>query len=392
MKLRSNRVYELPRVQKEEELVARAVDAAKIVLKSVQRPASSYDVAAVGTGANVSLEQETEDDDRLSTTSTIEHIYSEEEKYYYSEEGKYYYLEDEEDSRENACEDDHYDEEEDPTKNVDNNLEVLEMEVDDQGTIFSDPSDIEEFSMEEINEAVTSDEEWESSSDIGEKPSKEDWIASWNKGDPQKHLTWINVYAYYRKKKKGKGYGGYGVIIRYADAKPVTATAKYSKVGISFFHQLLMGIKAGVKLSKGHNLSGRYVICNSTEVERVLKHAFNCRTDKCRTSYSHNLICKGCKDYLDSCVGCDMGLWPLIQDLKHEEGLDLVKYPRTSNEAAHYLAKTAKAKHDGKKLKGIACDDEDLGEIKPDKFPPKLKDILWKDSIGGMTCYRAASR
>ncbi|XP_026387533.1 uncharacterized protein LOC113282701 [Papaver somniferum] len=117
------------------------------------------------------------------------------------------------------------------------------MEVNDQGTIFSDPSDVEEFSMEEINEAVpTPDEEWDSSSDV-EKPSKEDWIASWNKGDPQKHLTWINVYAYYRKKGKGKGCGGYGVIIRYADAKPVTATAKYSKVVISFFSSVVDGNK-----------------------------------------------------------------------------------------------------------------------------------------------------
>lgn len=86
-----------------------------------------------------------------------------------------------------------------------------------------------------------------------------------------------------------------------------------------------------------------------------------------------------------------MGLWPLIQDLK-QEGLDLVKYPKTSNEPAHYLAKMAKAKHDRNVLKGIASDDEDLGEIEPDKFPSKLKDLLWKDFSGGMSIYREASR
>ncbi|KAI3894473.1 hypothetical protein MKX03_013804, partial [Papaver bracteatum] len=70
-------IEEVEKVEKE--LVARAVDAAKNVLRSVQ---SSYDVAVVGTGVDVnkekSLEQETEEDAR-STTSTIESDHTEEE-------------------------------------------------------------------------------------------------------------------------------------------------------------------------------------------------------------------------------------------------------------------------------------------------------------------------
>ncbi|XP_026454638.1 mitotic apparatus protein p62-like [Papaver somniferum] len=252
MKLRSDYVYEYrPTVEEEEkELVAMAVDAAKNVLRSAQ---SSYNVAAVTPGVGVdhlmpdaykeeeSLEPQ-RDDDICSTTSTIEYTYPEEE-----EPSKNSYGDDEDDKEdEEDSEEDEDDDEED--------------EDDDNSSMFSDA----DYGMIPEEKSLT-DEDSESDSDNGnvskspvKQLSKDDWVASWNEGDPQEHLTWINVYAYYRKKEKGLGgYGGYGVILRYDDsAKPVTASAKYSADGKSFLYQVLMGIKAGVKLAEDHNLPG----------------------------------------------------------------------------------------------------------------------------------------
>ncbi|RZC64019.1 hypothetical protein C5167_025781 [Papaver somniferum] len=395
MKLRSDYVYEYrPTVEEEEEkeLVARAVDAAKNVLRSVQ---SSYDVAAVTPGVDVdqlmpdaykeeeSLEPQ-RDDDICSTSSTIEYTYPEEE-----EPSKNSYGDDEDDK---VDEEDNEEDEDDDEEDEDDDEED---EDDDNSSMFSDT----DYGMIPEGKSLT-DEDSESDSDNGnvskspvKQLSKDDWVASWNEGDPQEHLTWINVYAYYRKKEKGLGgYGGYGVILRYDDnAKPVAASAKYSADGKSFLYQVLMGIKAGVQLAEDHKLPGRSVRCNSVSVESLIRRAaYYCSNDECRNSYEHDKICRKCEAYLNWVVGCDMGLWPLVQDLKSQKELSLEKYPKACNEAAHYLAKMAKAKHE-KKGKSIVQEDEDLGEIVPDKFPGKLIDILWADAFRGMSYYRASS-
>ncbi|KAI3909792.1 hypothetical protein MKW98_014209 [Papaver atlanticum] len=69
-----------------------------------------------------------------------------------------------------------------------------------------------------------------------EWPDKDEWVASWKEVPPPSRWTWINVFAYF---KKGQGYGGYGVILRNAVAKPIIASAKFSKDGKSFFIKYL---------------------------------------------------------------------------------------------------------------------------------------------------------
>ncbi|KAI3894474.1 hypothetical protein MKX03_013805, partial [Papaver bracteatum] len=200
-----------------------------------------------------------------------------------------------------------------------------------------------------------------------ELPDKNDWVASWNTEDPRKHKTWVDVYAYFRKEQ---GDGGYGVILRNMGGKPIVASAKHSGEGKSFFYQVLLGVKAGLVLADRNEISDRSVRCNSIKVPDLVLNARRCSDDNCKEANKVENICKWCRSYLDLYVGSDMEVLPLVQDLKRQKILPIAGFPRVSNEAAHFLAKVAK----DKRLAG-----EEHGEIKPDAFPPKLKDILWED-------------
>ncbi|XP_026387598.1 uncharacterized protein LOC113282749 [Papaver somniferum] len=342
MKLRSDYVYEYrPTVEEEEEkeLVAMAVDAAYGVWESVKRPASSYDVAAVTPGLNVnkekSLEQETEDDAR-STTSTIESDHTEEE--YPSE---------------NEDFEDFYDEDEkmEESKQV-VTLPPMKKEIDEEVESIVEDSDSDDWDSDDSGCGVDR-----------VLPDKNDWVASWNTEDPRKHKTWIDVYAYFRKEQ---GDGGYGVILRSMGGKPIVASAKHSGEGKSFFYQVLLGIKAGLVLADTNGISDRSVRCNSIKVPDLVLNARRCRDDNCKEANKVEKICKWCLSYLDLYVGSNMEVLPLVQDLKRQKILPIAESPRVCNEAAHYLAKMAK----NKRL---------VGEIKPDAFPQNLKDILWED-------------
>ncbi|RZC68504.1 hypothetical protein C5167_031723 [Papaver somniferum] len=71
----------------------------------------------------------------------------------------------------------------------------------------------------------------------------QDWVGSWKVKSYRNGFAWIHMYAYH---SKDKSFGGYGVILRDLDAKPVTASAMFSAEGKSFFTQVLLGIKCWV--------------------------------------------------------------------------------------------------------------------------------------------------
>ncbi|KAI3932382.1 hypothetical protein MKW92_024701, partial [Papaver armeniacum] len=102
----------------------------------------------------------------------------------------------------------------------------------------------------------------------------QDWVDSWKVKNYRNSFAWIHVYAYH---SKDKGFGGYGVILRDLDAKPVTASSMFSAEGKSFFTQVLLGIKAGVDLAHKHGLSELKVECNSFIVPDLVEHLLNCR-------------------------------------------------------------------------------------------------------------------
>ncbi|KAI3880367.1 hypothetical protein MKW92_038680, partial [Papaver armeniacum] len=61
-------------------------------------------------------------------------------------------------------------------------------------------------------------------------PPLEEWVDSWKVKNYHTRFAWAHVYAYH---SKDKGYGGYGVILRNMDAKPITASAMFSAQGKS---------------------------------------------------------------------------------------------------------------------------------------------------------------
>ncbi|KAI3941951.1 hypothetical protein MKW98_009161 [Papaver atlanticum] len=202
-------------------------------------------------------------------------------------------------------------------------------------------------------------------------PELKDWVDSWKVNDNDPSLfVWVHVYAYYNK---DEGYGGYGVILRYSAAD-----------GKSFFTQVLMGVKAGVRLAKKHKLSGLHVGCNSVEVPNLIYQICGCRNIEFTSAagpYDPS-ICNWCEGYLTWTDGCDLSLLPHLREIKDEihNGpyvRDVSRSPRVLNAAAYYLAKMEK-----RKQKIARGDNEEPGEIEPDDFRQELKNILWKDAFG----------
>lgn len=99
-----------------------------------------------------------------------------------------------------------------------------------------------------------------------EWPDRDGWIASWKQLCQLRRWTWIDVYAYF---KKGQGYG---VILRDALAKPIIASAKFSKDGKSF----LSSIHGSEELSKKHQRSSLNVLCNSLMVAALFRDVHRC--------------------------------------------------------------------------------------------------------------------
>ncbi|KAI3982096.1 hypothetical protein MKX01_019002, partial [Papaver californicum] len=351
------------------ERVVMDVDCPPIDWTTLHVPASSHDDDAVATGINAkvdkllpdaikeeSLEQETDDGDGSDYTeeeypSTIESDYTEEE----------YPSEPDED------EDDEYEYE-------DSEEQVIELEESKQVATVTNIPQMKEEHITVPSSVSLQDEDWESddseSSSDTERPTKDAWLASWNKKDPRELTTQISVYAYFRKKHRD---GGYGVILRHMAGKPIVASAKHSAEGKSFFYQVLMGIKAGVELADRRDLSDLSVRCNSIKVPDIIVHTRGCCDDKCKESNEVENLCWVCEGYLTGYEGSNLGLFSLIQFLKRRKDIPVEGFPRVSIVAAYYLAKRAMKNNSG---------DEDLSEIEPDAFPVELKEILWDDVTG----------
>ncbi|KAI3968971.1 hypothetical protein MKX01_001448, partial [Papaver californicum] len=181
--------------------------------------------------------------------------------------------------------------------------------------------------------------------------SHDEWVASWKKLYQVQRWTWINVYAYFRK---GQDYGGYGAILRNELAKPIIASAKFSKDEKSFYYQVFMGIKAGVELAEKH---GR-----SFSTSSVIRFEM---FETCISVY----------------VGRDWRLvHPVVMELR-DKNIRSLTSSWNSNPAAHYLAKREKRNKRPQVEKKEDPDDEKPGEIEPDDFPQELKDILWRDAF-----------
>ncbi|KAI3909728.1 hypothetical protein MKW98_014145 [Papaver atlanticum] len=207
--------------------------------------------------------------------------------------------------------------------------------------------------------------------------AEDEWIASWKELYQPRSWTWISVYAYFNKKQ---GYGGYGVILRNDLAKPIIASAKFSKDGKSFFYQVFTGIKAGVQLAEKHKRSYLNVECNSAMVPALFHDAHRCSTKQCRGNY----ICESCEACISMYMGRDGRLVaPLLVELSGKKIVQLTTSWGT-DAAGHYLAKWGKKNKRPqveKKEERIAPDDDKPTEMKPDDFPQELKHILWQEAF-----------
>ncbi|KAI3902126.1 hypothetical protein MKW92_008535 [Papaver armeniacum] len=201
--------------------------------------------------------------------------------------------------------------------------------------------------------------------------------------DRRRRWTWINVYAYFDKEE---GCGGYGVILRNALAKPLVASANFSKNGTSFYYQVFIGIKAGVKLAEKHELSEFHVECNSDSVPALFCDARRCSSNECRHTRDPYNICKSCEVYLLCYEGCDRRLvMPLVLELRAKTKIIELSNAWGSNAAAHYLAKREKQKnkrHQVTKKEERICPDDDDHGMEVDEFPQELRNIVWKDALG----------
>lgn len=208
------------------------------------------------------------------------------------------------------------------------------------------------------------------------------WVRSDNKWvgevlEQRRHWTYINVYAYFEKKE---GYGGYGVILRNAPAKPLVASAKFSENGKSFFHQAFLGIKAGVKLAKRHKLSDFfYIQCNSATAPALVYDTRHCANNQGRETRSNKNICGSCKTAFSCYVSRDRLLVSLVMELGKEK---MVGFYGSwgSNAAACFLAESEMNKRREVEKKEERISPDDVKGMKPVDFPEELRSIIWKDA------------
>ncbi|KAI3845954.1 hypothetical protein MKX03_013639 [Papaver bracteatum] len=192
--------------------------------------------------------------------------------------------------------------------------------------------------------------------------SDDEWVGK--ELERRRRWTWINVYAYYDNEE---GYGGYGVVLRNALAKPLVASAKFSENGISFFHQALMGIKAGVELAERRKLSDFHVQCNSSTLPALFRNTRRCSNKKCLETRDPFSICRGCKTYYSSFASCGMLLISLGLELRGNAKIVDFGSSWGRNKAARYLAKSS-------------MNERREVEIQAVDFPEELRDIIWKDA------------
>ncbi|XP_026411551.1 uncharacterized protein LOC113306861 isoform X2 [Papaver somniferum] len=152
-------------------------------------------------------------------------------------------------------------------------------------------------------------------------------------------FTWIHVYAYFNKKKR---YGGYGVIVHNDLGVPITASARFSKDGCSFYHQVFEGINAGVKLAGKLGCSHLRVRCNSAKLPFHFNYLDVCCNRKCKDTANANNICDRCDEYIMSELGCCPEMKLLVLKLRQKDPIDFLF--NSAGVAVHYPAKLEKKK------------------------------------------------
>lgn len=175
------------------------------------------------------------------------------------------------------------------------------------------------------------------------------------------------MYAYFGNEEGYGGYGGYGVVLRNTLAKPLVASAKFSKNGISFFHQAVMGIKAGVKLAERRKLSDFHVQCNSSTLPALFRATRRCSNKECFKTRDPLSICRACEAYFSRFASLDMLVISLGMELRGNEKIVGFGSSRGGNTAARYMAKSSIYKRREVEIEAV-------------DFPEELREIIWKDA------------
>ncbi|KAI3946631.1 hypothetical protein MKW92_036373 [Papaver armeniacum] len=150
-------------------------------------------------------------------------------------------------------------------------------------------------------------------------------------------FTWIHVYAYFNKKQHD---GGYGVLVHNELGVPITASARFSKDGCSFYHQVFEGINAGVTLAGKLGRSHFHVWCNSSRLPSHFDHIYVCRNGKCKDRANADNVCDRCDEYIMNELGCCPKMKLLVLKLRQKDPIEFLFNP--AGVAVHYLAKLGK--------------------------------------------------
>ncbi|MCL7025916.1 hypothetical protein MKW94_016107 [Papaver nudicaule] len=225
-------------------------------------------------------------------------------------------------------------------------------------------------------------------------PSLKGWVDSWPSGNSSSMQIsgyyFLNIFGYYRKKKKS---GGYGVVLRDPYGRPVIASALAQSSGKSNLYHVLDGVNAGLSLAVKHGIYDLKLMCNSQFLDGRLRKIFrNVEPGFCCPA---NPECDGgCEICLSQYMGIDdkeyfKSLYPiLVEILQKRYEIDakanyfcLADVFRNDNKAAYCLAK----QHAKDVFRYKLASPQTVYE--PGTFSDELMMILWADCFVGRMKY-----
>ncbi|MCL7031631.1 hypothetical protein MKW94_011390 [Papaver nudicaule] len=206
---------------------------------------------------------------------------------------------------------------------------------------------------------------------------KDIWMKTWPK---QSEKASVNVYGYFHEKLQ---FGGHAVIVRDMSAKPIAASAQFSRFGQSYIDHVLMGIEDGLKLASEHGCSSPNVLCNSRLVVQLLNNIVV--SDSCRCEIkTGGTICETCtlnsvspsvRRYFSKNKYYFPNVEPNLEAVQGLRGSSTFEWDSRKKGSAHYLAK---------RVKGNAeCSGSHFFKAvieEPENFPYGLVDILLQDA------------
>ncbi|MCL7032977.1 hypothetical protein MKW94_006618 [Papaver nudicaule] len=207
---------------------------------------------------------------------------------------------------------------------------------------------------------------------------KDIWMKTWPK---RSEKVSVNVYGYFHEEELQ--FGGHAVIVRDMPAKPITASAQFSRFGLTYLDHVLMGIEDGLELAFDHGCSSPNVLCNSRLVVQLLNNIIV--SDSCRCEIkTGGTICETCTlnnvSPLIKCYFVDKKYYfrnvePSLEAVQGLRGSSTFEWNSGKNRAAHYLAKRVKAnaEYSGSPFYKAVIEE-------PENFPYGLVDILLKDA------------